>query len=310
MTESVRKTLPLPVVMSGWKGLVSYDDLAFRLASVRKSYENQDFASLGMRVDFTTDDGRKRLKIRERELINRQIENEAIRRISGREGISFTLDDARNVVNGQLGIEDDESRSSVIAHLSSLYGWTLDYFTQEVVLPSLYEKELQRRFEGDESRFAEARGKAEEARRRLDDGRTFAETSAEFSEGRTAADGGSMGWFLYDDLDLSLRDAARNQAPGVAGPVIESDLGFHILLVKDRKAEGDEELVDLNQIFVAKQSFGDWLSEEMRGMSVRALAPEYQWNGDTARMEFRDPDLRRFEENILMNSEGDASVIF
>jgi hypothetical protein len=198
----------------------------------------------------------------------------------------------------------------VEARLSKLYGWSIPEFTTKVVLPSLYEEELKKRFAADTSRFAEAKKKAEESRKRLDDGRTFSDVAGELSEGRTSDKGGDMGWFAYDDLDVSLQDAAKRQKAGIPGDVIESELGFHIILVNDRKSEGGNGLVSLSQIFVRKQTFGDWLTEEMKALSVHVLAPEYEWNDELARVEFRDQELRQFEANLLQNSEGDASVLF
>ena len=155
-----------------------------------------------------------------------------------------------------------------------------------------------------------AKKKAEMARKRLDDGRSFADAATEFSEGKTAGNGGDMGWFPYADLAASLQDAAKNQKIGVPGDVIESDLGFHILLINERKTENGKDLVELSQIFVKKKTFGDWLTSELQGMSIHVLAPEYEWNQDAARVEFHDPALRQFEANLLQNSQGDASVIF
>ncbi len=310
ITAGVRHMLPLPVVVSGWRNVVSYRDLSFKLASVRQSFESQDFASVGLRVDFTTEDGKKRLKIRERELVNRALENEAMWRIATREGISITMRDARKAVEDELATVEDDTRDAAETRLFRRYGWTLDEYTGEVVLPSLYEERLREWFKNDPSRFAEARKKAEAAKSRLDDGRSFADVAAEFSEGRTAGDGGAMGWFGYETLDPSLRDPIRQQEVGVVGGILESDLGFHIVLVNGRKTEDGSDLVDLSQIFIVKQSFGDFLAEEMRSMPIRVLAPEYEWDREGARVEFGDPELRRFEEDFLRNSEGDASVVF
>jgi hypothetical protein len=309
ITKSVRSRLPFPMVMVGFRDAASFGDVADNLSSVKGFYENQDFSAIGLRVDFSTEDGKKRLKIREREIINRMLENEIIRRAAKREGIVISPDQAKRAVSDQLNTQGNDVQG-VENRLSQLYGWTIPQFTEKIVLPSLYEEELRRRFEADSSRFAESKKKIEEARKRLDDGRTFFDVAVELSDGRTADKGGAMGWFSYDNLDAALQVAVRGQKTGVSGNIIESELGFHIILVNDRKTESGKDLVDLSQVFVRKQTFGDWLAEEMKGTSVRVLAPEYEWNREAARVEFRDPELRQFETNLLQNSEGDASVMF
>ncbi len=307
VTGKVRSVLPFPVAMVGWSGVASFGDLAENLSSVRRFYETQDFAALGMRVDFTTADGQKRLKIREKEILNKMIEDEALRRLASREGIHISEADATKAVAEQVRAIGGEEKG-VSEKLSRLYGWNLAEFEEKVVLPSLYEEELRKRFEADANQFAAAKNKAEQGKKLLTDGRSFADAAREISEGRTADQGGSMGWFSYENLILPLQEPAKKQTIGESGEIIESALGFHILEVNERKTEKGKELVRLSQIFVAKKTFGDWLAEEMRKMDVRVLAPEYEWNEEKSRAEFRNAGFRQFEKEILEKSEGDASV--
>jgi len=309
VTEKVRSELPFPAVTTGWSGVASFRDIALDLASVRHFYENQDFSSVGLRVDFTTEGGKKRLKIREREIINRMLENDAIKDAAVRDGITVTDAEAQQAVSDQLNMQGNDATAAK-DRLLKLYGWTIPEFTETVVRPALLEEALTKRFEADASNFADAKKKAEDARKLLDDGRSFSDATVRFSEGKTADKGGDIGWFSYADLAPALQDTAKNQKIGVPSGVIESDLGFHILLVNDRKTENGKDLVELSQIFVKKRTFGDWLTTRLQGMNVHVLAPEYEWNQDTARVEFRDPALRQFEAELPQNSEGDASVVF
>lgn len=310
VTERVRSILPLPLVMVGMSSAASYDDVADNLASVRRFYETQDFASLGMRVDFTTADGQNRLKIREREILNKMVEDEVMRLLAAREGITVSERQAAEAVARELG-NIGGSEENVKEKLSRLYGWNLVEFQEKVVLPSLYEEALRKTFDEKYTRSADARKKAEQAAKRLADGRDFKDVAMEFSDGRTAKEGGSMGWFAYPDLIEPLQEPAKSQKIGIPGSIVESPLGFHILRVDERKAEGSKDaMVRLSQIFVKKTTFGEWLAGEMSGMSVRVLAPEYEWNRETARVEFGDPDLRRFEQEMLEKAEGDASLSF
>lgn len=309
VTGKVRSMLPLPSASVGMRGVASFDDVAENLSSVRRFYETQDFAALGMRVDFTTPDGEKRLKIREKEILNKMIEDEALRLLAERDGISISEQDAAKAVSGYLHSVGGEEKGAT-EKLSRLYGWNLAEFEEKVVLPSLREEELRKRFESDAAQFSGARAEAEQGKKLLSDGRSFADVAREVSDGRTADKGGAMGWFSYENLALSLQEPARNQNIGEPGNIIESTLGFHILQVDERKTEKGKELVRLSQIFIAKKTFGDWLSDEMRKMDIRMLAPEYEWNDAEARADFRDADFQRFEKEILEKSEGDASVLF
>lgn len=308
-TNGVRSMLPFPVATVGWGSAASFSDLSENLSSVRRFYESQDFASVGLRVDFTTADGQRRLKIREKEILNKVIEDEALRQIAAREGVHITDEDATKAIAEQLQAIGGDKKG-VQEKLSRFYGWNLSEFEEKVVLPSLYDEELRKRFEADTTQFAGARAKAEQGKKLLSDGRSFADAAKEISDGRTADKGGVMGWFAYGDLAVPLQKPAKTQEIGKPGDIIESSLGFHIMQVDERKTEKDREFVRLSQIFVAKKTFGDWLAGEMRNMRIRVLAPEYRWDNEQARVEFRDAELKRFEADLLQKSEGDASVLF
>lgn len=303
-----RASLPLPVALVSGSPAATYADVSENLVALRAFYEAQDFSSLGLRVDFSTPEGKDRLRIREREIVGKMIEDAAIRRLAAAEGISFSDQDALRTVLDKA--EGEEGVEAARGNISRLYGWDMERFAHYVVLPDLYSDALEARFSADRSRFSDAEAKAGEAVRMLADGRTFADVSRELSDGHTAVDGGDMGWFSYDQLVEPLREPARTQATGTPGDIVESPLGFHILLVNERKTEGAEELANLSQIFVAKPTFGDWLTERMREMDVRVLDPTYEWDRETATVRFRDERLRQLERDILERSEGDASVVF
>ncbi|MCI0471151.1 MAG: hypothetical protein L0Y73_05785, partial [Candidatus Aminicenantes bacterium] len=75
-----------------------------------------------------------------------------------------------------------------------------------------------------------------------------------------------------------------------------------------KKTDNDVEMVRLSQIFVKKKTFADWLNEKTKGYSVVVFLKDYQWNPATAQIEFREPEMRSFEENLPANSQGDPSV--
>ena len=68
LTKTALKVIPFPAAVINYTHFFSINDLENDLASVQRFYENQDFSSLGYRVDFQTADGQKRLKIKEKEI--------------------------------------------------------------------------------------------------------------------------------------------------------------------------------------------------------------------------------------------------
>jgi len=306
--RSVRGLMPFPLVLVSGRPATTYADVSRNLTALRTFYESQDFSSIGLRVDFSTPEGQERLRIREREIINKAIEDAEIRRLAEDRGIRFSEKDAMEETLRKARETDGESAAR--ENVGRLYGWDLERFAREVVLSDLYRTALERSFSSDPGRFAEAKSRIAEAEDMLADGRSFRDVSSAVSEGGTADSGGSLGWFTYDQLIGPLREPARTIGIGTPSPVIESDLGFHILLVDGRRTETGEEMVGISQIFVRKETFGDWLTEELRKADVRVLAPEYRWDAETASVEFRDGSLREREQELLERAEGDASVMF
>jgi parvulin-like peptidyl-prolyl isomerase len=278
------------------------------MASVKRFYETQDFSKVGLRVDFSTDDGKKRFKVREKEVLNKMVEDTAIEMLAKEQGITVTRDEATQGVARKL--EEYGSGEGVKEELNRLYGWTLNDFEEKVVMPSLYQEKLQARFVKETDTTSAAKEKILAGQAALRAGQSFFDVAKKYSEGDTAKEGGDLGWFAVGDLVPELRSLVTTQKIGTPGDVVESGLGFHILLVEEIKKEDAKQLYRLKQIFTRKTTFADFLSEKMRGLSVLVLSPEYEWDREEARVEFRKQELRDFEKNLYEKADGDAAFLF
>lgn len=306
--EALRSELPFPIAVVSYRAAVSFGELADNTAAVRRFYENQDFSQIGLRVDFSTAEGKKRLKVREKEVLNKMLEDEAIEILAKGRGIRITEEAARN---GLLrALEEYGSEVAVKENLARLYGWTLDDFQKKIVLPGLYEEKLVERFQEEVDIRGAARERIKAAEQALREKKSFADTAKEFSEGETAGEGGSLGWFSLSELAPELQNAVSSQAVGQAGEVVESSLGFHIVLVNEKKTEQDEDLYRLSQIFTPKMLFSDWLSAEMRNLAIFVWSPDYRYNAALAQVEFQSPEMRDFEKKIREEKNGDAVFSF
>ena len=306
--QSVRQQLFLPMVVVDSKQLISFHEVASNLSAIKQFYESQDFSPVGLRVDFSSDDGKKRLKVREKELLNKLIEDRAIETLARSRGIIVTDEMVDQGVKRKL--DEFGSTDAVTENLKRLYGWSLDDFKDKVVRSALYEDELKKIFLNGNNGLEQAKIKIGEAETSLARGNAFDEVASTHSDGRTAHDGGKLGWFTIEDLTTELRSSVASQKVGVPGETIESTLGFHIVLV-DAVKEGDGvKSYQLRQIFVRKPLFSDWLSNEMQQMNVWAFDDQYDWNKDTARLEFRSVDMKNFERDLIENKTGDAAFLF
>ena len=299
--------LPFPVVMSGNQIVVQSKVLNENVASIKRFYESQDFSQMGIRVDFSTDEGKQRLKLRERDLLNKMLEDATIERLAKAEGI---------VVTPQMAQEDVEKRlkeygaaDKVEMTIARLYGWTLRDFEAKVVVPSLYEEALSKKFEERVTNEA-TKEKIDLAVKELKRSGDFNAVVEKYSDGRTKANGGDLGWFHLEELAPELRSAVDTAKVGDPTDMIESSLGYHILLVKETKIESNERLFHLSQIFVRKENFADWLMEKIREQPVRVLLSDYYFDRELARIEFRSQSMKDFEEKLRANPDSDPLFFY
>lgn len=306
----IRKTtslLPYPAAMAG-NGFVSIKNLDKNTQAVKKFYENQDFSDLGLRVDFSTLDGKKRFQIKEKNVLNKLIENSIIEKEAKKVGIKITPDVVSQEVNRKMN--EYGSRENVKEDLARLYGWDISDFEENIVKPDLYKEKLAENIVKNDQDIAAAKEKISKALEELKKGTNFEVVVGKYSEGESAKNRGDLGWFSADQMLPEIASVAFSLKKGEQSEIVESSIGFHIIIIDDKRTEDDVDKVKLRQIFVRSKNFGDWLCEKEKEYRILIPFRNYQWNRDSCQVEFRSGELRQFEENLEKNSPDDISVMF
>ncbi|HAJ80267.1 MAG TPA: hypothetical protein DCO75_10910, partial [Fibrobacteres bacterium] len=84
-------------------------------------------------------------------------------------------------------------------------------------------------------------------KQRLNNGEKFSKLAKEFSEDSTGADSGDLGFIKKGTLsEIVFEEKAFSLNPGQISDVFESRLGFHIIILLEKK----EQMVHVQQIFV------------------------------------------------------------
>ncbi len=307
----IRSIVPQPAILVNGTHMIMFHDVDTDMASIRRFYESQsdELSKAGVRVDFSTEDGQKRLMVREKELLNKMVEDKAIQILAQDRHITITQDAVSSAVDQKISALGN-NRDDVSAKLKRLYGWDMDDFENKIVAPEMYRDALAAVYAKDIDTSSYAKNRALAAQNDLKQKKSFADVAKEYSQGNTAADGGELGWVPISSLAPELTSTVKKQAINQVSDIIESSLGFHIIAIEERKQEQGQEMVRMKQIFTRKVTFSDWLTQQMKRMNVTVLFKGYMWDKDTARIEFKQPEMRSFEENILQTSQGDASVLF
>lgn len=292
----VRKALHLPaIIVDGtW---ISISEIDENTTSIKKFYENQDFSSYGIRIDFTTDEGQKRLKIQEKKMLNKLIEDIAIEEIAEEWGISISNEAVKSAVERPMS--EMGSRDQIKEKLDRLYGWSLDDFSNKVVRGQLLREKVALKFDQENVISQNMRDQVAQAKKELDDGRSFADVAAKYSDGVTAQEGGIMGWFSEDQLQDEIGKNIAQMTVGEISSVLETPLGLHIVQVNDISEEdGQKKMVHVSQIIMKKKTFADFLAEYIVDMHVKEFLPDYEWDNKTGLFVFSSNDMADFEKKM------------
>ncbi len=303
------KIIPFPAAVVDWKNIVLLRDVQKNLASVEQFYQTQNFATEGLRVDFTTESGKKRLKIKEKEILDKMIEDRAIEILAKRQGIFISEKDADQAVAQKLiefGTEEE-----IKEDLLRSYGWSMEDFKERVVLPSMYSDALAQKVMTDnQADNSQSKEKISKAQNELASGKDFAEVARKYSEGASKDEGGELGWVKSDQVVPELKDVLFGGQSMKKNDIIESSIGFHIVEIEDRKSEDGQDILQLRQVFVAKNTFAGWLVEQKKNMKIWVPLSYFFWDSKVGAVDFRDEKMRNFEKEQRAKAQGDASIMF
>ncbi|XLQ20108.1 MAG: peptidylprolyl isomerase [Candidatus Moraniibacteriota bacterium] len=294
---SVRKSLNLPaiIVEGDW---ITISELDENTASIKRFYENQDFSQFGIRIDFDTEDGKKRLKLQERKMINKLVEDIAIERMADEWKINIS--DEAVIAAMERPMSDMGTKDVVAQRLDNLYGWSLNDFGKKVVFGQLLREKVTTRFEKENIVTDDMREKIQEAKKELDDGRIFADVAMKFSEGATASEGGIVGWFTDGLLQDKIGKKVLTMDKGDYTDVIETPLGLHLVKVNEvAETEDGKKIAHVSQIVIKKKTFVDYLNDEISMMDVKIFIPGYAWNSEKAMIIFAGDDMIQFEQEKI-----------
>ena len=307
LTRKTAKIIPYPAAFCD-SDFIRLSELKDKTNSVKRFYENQDFSDLGTRIDFNTADGQKRLKIKEKYILNKIVENKIIEKEAKEVGIVLTDEMISQEVDRK--VVEYGSENYLKENMARLYGWSIEDFKENIVKPDMYREKLAQNIRENNSDFREAREKISKAFADVSSKKDFSEVARKYSEGDSAKEGGELGWFEFEQMLPEIAQAVGAMEKGDVSEIVESSLGYHIIMLEDKKNENEKNMFKVRQIFIRTKNFGEWLAEQEKGASVHILLKDYYWNKDSLSVEFKNMELESFEKNLRKNFPNDISIMF
>jgi len=129
----------------------------------------------------------------------------------------------------------------------------------------------------------EAQIRATTAHQRVVAGEDFATVAREVSEGNEAANGGDMGFFARDSMMPALTDVAFALEIGKISDIIETQFGFHILKVEEKRAASKmsfEEAKGPVRTLLIEERTGEKLAELLQQLGEAATIVQVVQNAD------------------------------
>ncbi len=300
------KIIPYPITLIDGNQLITTRDLLQNVESLEKFYNSQDFSEIGLRIDFETKEGQQRLKVKEKEIFNKLIEDKIIQSIARAEGINVSKKEAGQELISKA--QEAGNTENLALNLKKLYNWSLSDFRDKVIIPRIYLIRLIDYYEKEIDKTNSSKSKINQAYQSLTDNNNFEEVAKKYSEGETAENGGSIGWFKKEYLSKKIAEKAYSMQPGEFSEVIKSSLGSHIIYLEEIKEKNNVKEVKLKQIFTQEGSFLNWLNTRKKEYSIRTFLKDYYWDKKELKIKFSNQLLEENETILRSNSNGDPSV--
>ena len=255
-TRAMIKVLPFPAAKVGGN-FISYGEFTDKV-DVLTDY-HRDFK----KVDFNSEEGKKKLLEIKTTTLNQMIEEAVIQKEAAKAGVSVSNDDLNASFKDLL--ESNGGEGKVVENLNKYYnGMSMAEFKNQYLLKMIRAK-LAEKVSKDESMNTGAQKKAEEILTQAKSGTDFAELAKKYSEDTTAANGGDLGFFGRGKMVPEFEKAAFALGESQVSEVVKTVYGYHIIKVTEKK--GDE--IKASHILIKTKDFNEWLKDKIAEYKVK-----------------------------------------
>lgn len=305
-TEKMTRWLPFPVasVNGEW---INYEN--FRANVETANHVAEQFASDPI---YQAQLGAIPSKAEIAELeIERNVTTTVLQQEADAAGITVTDEEINQAYGQYILAQVGGDEETVAKTLSELYGWTVDQFKQEVVRELVLRDKLEAHLleNNPDALKADARAQIDEVKAMVDqDSTQFATLAQQYSQDGSASVGGDLGFFERGQMVAPFEEAAfALTEPNQVSDVIETDFGYHIIQLVERKPATDTEAEQVNARHILIQySLDTYLQTKVDASTVKKYIDVTElYANDTSDTDTED-DVTADTEEITVDSETET----
>lgn len=213
-------------------------------------------------------------------ILSRLLVNQLVAQVAEEYNVSLEQSDIDTIIETKL-LTSFESREKAEEEIMKRYGWTLDEFVQNIVVPTELEQKLSVAYlesVKDPSEKEAVKTAAQGVLDRIKGGESFETLAKEFGSDSSAESGGDLGWFAKGVMVPAFETAVFALEKGkLAENLVETEFGYHIVRLDDRRMVKDQEGVEVEEVkarHILFKTAGEDASKFGAYMNERLLASE------------------------------------
>jgi hypothetical protein len=242
--EKIFKLLPFPAAYVGGH-TVSVKDYLFRNTLAQKVYKNN---------------GKPTPNNFQKTILERLVEEEKVRLIAASHGVYVSQAEINKNFNERASQGNSEEFKKTLA----TYGFSENYFKNQVVELDLLQNNLQVWFVKQKNLNAEAYAQIDRVEQRLSNGEDFGQLARQISQDSSSRDtAGDLGFVDPTQLVTEMREPVFAMTPGET-KVIPSRYGLSLIKLQEKNGN----LYHLYQIFIASSDFDTWLNNQTQAIKT------------------------------------------
>ncbi len=226
------KTLQMPVAkINGVK--ILYTDYVDQLRAMNTFYDTDDTGMPRPSDEEMSD-----------YVLSRMMLNQLIVETAKEFDTDVSQEELDAIVIEQILPSFDNNEEQAHEEIKKRYGWEFDVFVQNIVYATELEKKVVQAFiESQDVDDTDVKSTAQDVLEKLKNGEVeFVDMALEHGTDGTATQGGDLGWFGRGAMVPPFEEAVFALEAGQLGEaLVETDFGFHIVKVDERRTTTDEE---------------------------------------------------------------------